>query len=357
MMENNTKILMCGNHNSNKGGMTTVINQILDKDWKEEHIQIKFIPTYYRGNKILTIAFFALGYLRVFFALLFYKPDVFYTHMSVRGSYTRTKALQKLSRRFSIPIVVHLHGSEFEDWYNNESADRKKEISSFISNCDAFIVLGQKWERFVKEISPSANIRQIHNCISVPSTTVSWDENEIRFLFLGVLIPRKGVKDLLKAIKHLDEQHAIDQCVFDIGGTGSEEEQLRKYVDDNALSKKVNFLGWVAGDAKNKVIEKSSVFVLPSYNEGLPVAILEAMSYGLPVISTNVGDIADAVRDDVNGYLIEPGDIDGLANAILKTIDKDKWDRLSKNSKYIAEKEFDIEQFYGALVSVWKSAS
>ena len=356
-MSNKTRILMCGNHNSNKGGMTTVINQILDKDWRTEKIHIKFIPTYYRGNRFLTIAFFIMGYLRVFFALVIYKPDVFYTHMSVRGSYTRTKALQKLCRQVGTPMVVHLHGSEFEDWYNGESDVKKKEISSFISNCAAFIVLGQKWERFVKEISPSANIRQIHNCISIPASKVFWNDKEVRFLFLGVLIPRKGIIDLLKAVKQLDEQHSIDQCVFDIGGTGPDEEQLRMYVKDNSLSNKVNFLGWVSGNAKNRTIEKSSVFILPSYNEGLPVAILEAMSYGLPVISTHVGDIADAVRDNINGYLIEPGDIDGLKNAILKTIDRDNWDRLSKNSKEIAEKEFDIKQFYRDLISVWKSVS
>lgn len=348
---------MCGNHHSNKGGMTTVINQILDNDWKKEKIKIKFISTYYRGDMALTIFFFVLAYLRVFFALLFFKPDVFYTHMSVRGSYTRTKALQKLCKCFKIPMVVHLHGSEFEDWYNSESCEKKKEISVFISNCDAFIVLGQKWENFVRNISPSANIRQIHNCINIPTEKVSWNDNLTRFLFLGVLIPRKGVMDLLKAIKHLNEKHAIDQCVFDIGGSGPDEEQLRQYVKDNSLSNKVNFLGWVEGNAKNKVIEKSSVFVLPSYNEGLPVAILEAMSYGLPVISTHVGDIADVVREDVNGYLIEPGDNYGLENAILKIINKNNWHRLSKNSKEIAKKEFDIKQFYRDLVSVWKSVS
>lgn len=346
---------MCGNHHSNKGGMTTVINQILEKDWEKEQIQMKFIPTYYRGGKVLTIAFFVLGYVRVFFALFVYKPNVFYTHMSVRGSFARTKALQKLCRRYRTPMVVHLHGSEFEDWYKSESTWKKKEISDFILKCDAFIVLGKKWERFVKSISPSANIKQIHNCISIPVSTVYRNDNEMRFLFLGVLIPRKGVMDLLKAIKQLDDQHAIDQCVFDIGGTGPDEELLKKYVIENSLSSKVNFLGWIAGDRKNKTISQSQVFILPSYNEGLPVAILEAMSYGLPIICTHVGDVAEAVREDVNGYLIEPGDIDGLVNAIIKITDKDTWNRLSQKSKEIILNEFDIHHFYSELISVWKS--
>lgn len=350
------KVLMCGNHPSNKGGMTSVIIQILAKKWDEDGIALSFIPTYLPGGKIKTIAFFGISYLRLLGKFIFNRPDVFYTHMSVRGSFTRTKALHRLCKKFGVPDVIHLHGSEFKDWYESESNEKKKEIKTIIEECNAFIVLGQKWEEYVSSIAPAARIHQIHNCIAIPKATVSW-KTPFEYLYLGVLIPRKGVIDLLKAIKSLHDRGESENCIFSIGGTGTEEEYLKRYVIENGLDKEVHFLGWITGDEKDRVIMNSNALVLPSYNEGLPVAILEAMSYGLPVISTDVGDITDAVKEDENGYLISPGDVDSLADRLVKVKEEDIWKRLSKDARRIAEEQFDIGQFYKQLEQVWKSVA
>lgn len=351
-MKNSIKILMCGNHKSNKGGMTTVISQILDHDWSEDNIIIKFIPTYYSGKKFLTICYFIYAYIRVLFSYLLFKPNVFYTHMSVRGSFTRTKALHRLSKYFNVPDIVHLHGSEFKDWYNSESASKQEDIKALIEECSSFIVLGKKWKEFVTAIAPKAKVIQVHNCIKIPDATIE-QNSRFQFLYLGVLIQRKGVIDLLEAINNLYNQNKIDNCTFAIGGTGPEEETLKKYVEDNKLANIVRFHGWVTGLQKETLLQESSALILPSYNEGLPVSILEAMSYGLPIISTRVGDIEDAVDDTVNGYLFEPGDVNALANAICNVKDPEKWMQLSTASRKKAETEFNIVQFYAELKKAW----
>ena len=238
------KILMCGNHPSNKGGMTSVINQVLVRDWKKEDIELTFVPTYLPGGKVKTILYFAIRYLKVFFLLLFKKPDVFYTHMSVRGSFSRTKALHGLCKRLGVPDVIHLHGSEFKDWYESETDKKKKKIRTLIEECSTFIVLGQQWEKYVSRIAPKANIVQIHNCIDIPRGVVSWGD-KTAFLFLGVFIPRKGVIDLLRAVKLLADRGQLDNCEFRLGGSGVEENTLKEYVRKNGLDKYVHFLGWV----------------------------------------------------------------------------------------------------------------
>ena len=111
------------------------------------------------------------------------------------------------------------------------------------------------------------------------------------------------------------------------------------------------------GEKKITAISNSNVFILPSYNEGLPISVLEAMSYGMPVISTRVGDIEDAVIEGENGFLINPGDVESLAERIVWMKDKQRWDRLSNGARSIAETRFDIMRFYERLSEVWKEAA
>ena len=350
------KVLMCGNHPSNKGGMTSVITQIREHDWVKEGIELSFVPTYYPGKKWKTAGCFVYAYLKVLFTFLFKKPDVFYTHMSVRGSFSRTKMLHRLCRFFKIPDVIHLHGSEFAQWYDAETEDKKQSIQTLIRESGAFIVLGNRWENFVRGIAPDANVIQLHNCIRIPETVALWHEDGVRYMYMGVLIPRKGVIDLLKAIKLLADYKKIGKCSFDIAGSGPEEEKLKRFVKENALEEYVRFHGWITGERKTQLLENANVLVLPSYNEGLPVAILEAMSFGLPVISTTVGDISDAVQEGKNGYLITPGDVETLADRISALAKKEIWTVFSAESRQIAKQSFNIEQFYTDLLSVWESA-
>lgn len=94
--------------------------------------------------------------------------------------------------------------------------------------------------------------------------------------------------------------------------------------------------------------------IVPSYNEGLPMAVLEAISYGLPVIATDVGDMVAAVRDGENGYLIHPGDVEAIADAILKVSNKNQYDRFSKFSKELAIAKFNEDRFFEQILKVYQ---
>ena len=80
------------------------------------------------------------------------------------------------------------------------------------------------------------------------------------------------------------------------------------------------FVGWISGPQKHQLLSESDLYILPSYNEGLPLSILEAMSYRLPVISTPVGGTAEAVQEGVNGFLVPPGDKAALHDRLLRFI-------------------------------------
>lgn len=125
--------------------------------------------------------------------------------------------------------------------------------------------------------------------------------------------------DLIQAISLLKKEGWLNNIKFIIAGSGSEEESLKQQASELKVEPWIEFAGWTDGKAKERYLKESQALVLPSYNEGLPIAVLEAISYGLPVIATAVGDMAAAVREGENGFLIKPGDVSALADKIKKS--------------------------------------
>jgi glycosyltransferase involved in cell wall biosynthesis len=96
------------------------------------------------------------------------------------------------------------------------------------------------------------------------------------------------------------------------------ESQVRAYIEENELKNKVEFLGYLEGEKKDQVFADSDVLVLPTYGEGMPVVILEALSWGLPALTTPVGAISEVLSDGLDSILFDPGDVHFLADAIAK---------------------------------------
>ncbi len=346
-----TKVLMIGNDSSVKGGITSVITQLMEYDWNNKNIDMKFIPTYVDKNNIQKIFYFIRAYLNIKKEIRKNGTDIIYMHMSYKGSFTRKYLIQKLCKKNGIVNIVHLHGSEFKKWYDRVNVRKKKKIQNFMKNSDAFIVLGEKWEKTIKSIEPNTETVVVSNTVHIPDKNVTWKE-PFKLLFLGVLIKRKGVNDLLEAVAMIKDKVNIE-CV--IAGSGKEEDELKKRCSELKIEDSVTFKGWINGKEKIQLLEECQMLVLPSYNEGLPIAILEAISYGMPVISTDVGDISSAVIDKKNGYLIRPGEVNQLADRIERiSNNRNLYEEMSSESKKIAEKYFSDTLYFEQLLKILK---
>lgn len=339
------KVLMVGNDPSVKGGITSVINQLLSHNWIQDGIEMKFIPTYIETNNLKKILFFICAFKKIIKEFRYNKPDIVHMHMSYRGSFTRKFLIYKLCCIYNIPFIVHLHGSEFKKWFDCVDKRKQEKIRMLMKESKAFIVLGDNWDKVIREIEPDTNTVIVSNTIHIPKESVKWD-NPFRILFLGVLIKRKGVSDLLKATELLKSKLNNQKFKVIIAGSGSEYKNLKEETNSLKLNDVVEFVGWTDGEKKNNLLKSCQCLVLPSYNEGLPVCILEGISYGMPIIATNVGDISSAVNDNVNGYLIEPGDYKKLEGCIFKIAsDYNRFIEFSKNSKLNALKFSDTNYF------------
>jgi len=215
-------------------------------------------------------------------------------------------------------ILDDLEKSRFMRWF----------IPSVFRQCNIVMCQTQSWKQVYQSISGLPNNRfivipnwvDLELYLHIPAQRKRVDDR-VSILFLGRIERNKGVYALAEAVQMFRED--LRCCRFIICGMGPELGAFKEKIADLALSHLFEFRGWVTGLEKIKALRDADIFVLPSYREGLPNSLLEAMASGLAVIATAVGGIPD-ILDDNTGMLIQPGDIEALGRAIVE---------LSKNAE------------------------
>ncbi|MDE6285629.1 MAG: glycosyltransferase, partial [Muribaculaceae bacterium] len=142
----------------------------------------------------------------------------------------------------------------------------------------------------------------------------------VNFLFLGAVARTKGILDLLDAIAaHKDELDG--RFILHIGGCGPDDALADETIRKHNLGNLVVRHGWVTGEAKDRLIAASDVFILPSYAEGQPISLLESMAASMPAIVTPVGGIPELIDEGVNGVYCTPRDTESIFRAIFHFIE------------------------------------
>lgn len=191
-----------------------------------------------------------------------------------------------------------------------------------------FIVAqGFSWKKFYKEkFGIDKKVHIIHNWFKIDDSVLSrlgsvkQDPDNIIVFFCGWLVKEKGVLELTQVAQQFQTSHKNVRFVFAGGG------DLYDYCinqQNNGKLKNSNFLGWVETSDLDALYRKADIFVLPSYAEGFPNVLLEAMSFSLPIVASNVGAISDSVIDYVNGFCIKPKSIDSLLKALTILVEND----------------------------------
>lgn len=306
-------ILMVGT--SAPGGINEVMRGY-ERDGLFEKWSIRRIDTHCPGSLATRLGAAMKGFGKAFALLATGKVDAIHAHAAMRGSFWRKSILVLAGRLFRIPVLLHLHGSEMKQFYAEQPRWAQAVIRATLRQARVVIVLSSGWERYIAEIAPGTRLVVLPN-YSVPVPTgpaeaQAGDKPRFVFLFLGALIDRKGVYELLPAFAALERE--FDDVELWMGGRG-EDAKVQALMASLGLGR-VRLLGWVAGEEKTRLLQTADAFVLPSKNENLPLSIVEAMSAGLPVISTRVGGIPEMFSDSVQGLLIEPGSIEQLLAAM-----------------------------------------
>lgn len=312
------RVLMTGDYylNNHPGGISAVVQY-----WSMNFDELQYYPIYRSGGRLTKGWWFVTSYIRLFLRLLFdRKVKIVHMHTAADGSFKRNSQLIRMIRLFDKRIILHVHASRFKDFFNEATPDAKAGIRDVLGSIDRLVVLSESWKEWFMSIGvPDEMITVLHNITPVPTymPEAKADDGKLHFLFMGEIGQRKGVFDILKAL-HLHKDELDGRMELRIGGN-RQEELLLSTIKEYGLEDMVRFEGWVSGARKLELLNWADVYILPSFNEGLPISILEAMSYGCPIISTPVGGIPEVVRE--NGTLVTPGSAEEIYEAVRKYID------------------------------------
>jgi glycosyltransferase involved in cell wall biosynthesis len=272
------------------------------------------IPTYRDSDPRRRLLLFASALLALVRWCAGRGPRIAHVHMAARGSMYRKAIVVALAKAMRRPVVLHIHAGSgdidaFADrlgWLRGALLRAAFAISDRVLTVSASSAATLR-ERFIDE-----EILVVPNAPPEIAPNPPRGERErVEVLFLGGFAnPVKGGAVLREALPELLRRCPRARVL--LAGPGG---------DPGELPERARWAGWLEAEAKDRAFREADVFVMPSLSEGLPVALLEAMARGLPIVVSRVGGVPEVVSDGVDALLVEPGDPAGLAVRLAELVD------------------------------------
>lgn len=350
-------ILMIGPGTSDIGGVTTFVHFILNSAYLNQRFIITHMDTA-RGPQnqstagrlsVLNLSFMLQQIFKLCKILVIEKPQIVHLNVTAGLSFWKSIIFIIISRIFHAKAIAHIHGGDFNRFYDTSGNTKRKLISRTLALADVMVVLSGWWRAYIErilpkntevEVIPNAPDESFFYSLESDQTADGKDGNTI--LFVGSIGKRKGIFDILSAIPIVVKGWDAARFIFlgeeEIAG---EKENVLQTCRENNLLDHVRFAGWVTGDEKRKYYQQADIFILPSYAENLPFSLLEAMAVGLPVVTTPVGGIPELVEDGRNGFLIRPGNYQDLAESTLRLLKNSQLrEELGRNARLRIQQQY-----------------
>lgn len=301
------KILIIGSDIHSKGGISMLIHShsLLFE-------RFNFIATYSDGGlykKVICL----MKALLLFLSHCFKKDiKIIHIHTASYMDFYRNSIFIYIAKIFRKKVILHIHGGKFQEFYEQ----KKKFVTHICRKADMLISVSQYFVNFLKKEKLNKHVELLHNLTFPPKQEVTRAATSelINFLYVGSINDDKGIFDVLESIAQHQET-LKNKMKYHIGGTGNEE-RLNKFIQEYNLTDIVIYHGWIDKNKKEELYSGTDVYIQPSKFESFGISILEAMSYKIPIISTNVGGIPDLVKENHNGIFVEPGNKEQIFKAI-----------------------------------------
>jgi glycosyltransferase involved in cell wall biosynthesis len=353
------RILILGQFPPSSGGICTNLQNLLSSPIKEKyHFRIfptgskKYGKAGYFEESIVQKSFRAAGaFFRFTVTLVTNRPDAAHINTSVSGySPWRDLFFLALTKLFRVKVLFQVHGGRLDEFLMKRSFFSKLVILRTLRLADQIAVLSSVQKRAFEKYDIQNEIIIVPNIVdanrfSQNSKRKKPGDNLDRLIVILFITPiffkRKGVWEILEAVPQVTQSHKNVRFVFI--GADQEESTMRSYCVQKGLQSYVEFPGRRFGQAIIDAYHNADIFLLPSYQEGFPLTILEAMAAGLPVISTPVGAIPEVIENGVNGFLIPPRDSQALAEKINLLIEhRELREKMAENNKGKVREKYDL---------------
>lgn len=276
-----------------------------------------------------------------------------HVNMAERLDFVRESLVLAACRLLGIPTVLHLHAAQLHHAYRRWPAPLQALARRVFALPRACVVLGQASARFVTgELRvPAHRVEVVINGVPAPALPRRARTPAVpRVLFVGNLSERKGVPELLAALADPALQGRPLHLTLAGGG------DVAHYAAQAAalgVQDRVTFAGWTGQDALAALLAQADVLVLPSHDEGLPLAILEALAHGVAVVCTPVGEIPHTLADGREACFVRPGDAASIAQGLARVLgDASLRATLERNGRALWQRQFSLPQFAGHVAAI-----
>lgn len=310
--------------------------------------RLNHIHTHISGNRFKkSIAAFS-GVWNFILEALFYPPHLAVIYMSGDASFLRKSIVMIIARMRKIKTIVYCHSYDFDHFYARSADIMKRYIRYILSGTDKIIVLSDYWKESLSYILGRKDIvivppfsQEIETFLSIPLDDKSSKPGNL--LFMGAIEERKGIFVLLSAFSKVKDK-LDNNCSLTIAGEG-DIDAVQKYIEEENMSELVKIVGWADNDSKIKLFRETAIFVLPSFAEGFPLVLLEAMAGGIPVITGDIAGIRDLIKNGENGFLVEPGNTAELEEAIVNLLfDRQAREKIGKKARILIREKYMFEK-------------
>lgn len=340
-----SRVLIIGTSKYTRGGITAVIKaQQQGEQWRQYHC--KWIGYHVDRATWIKALYYIYAFIQYCICLPFYQ--IVHFQFSLPTDARRSYYFFKVAKWVSKKTIVHLH-----------CGDQMPEIWSpmydeLFTRCDLALVLSPSIKRNVEAyIGINHRVEVLYNpCPTIKGTT-PFEKREKEILFAGTLNSNKGYADLIKGFAKIAKKHPEWKVVF--AGNG-EVDKAKALAQKLGIECQCQFLGWVNGEQKDAAFRRASVLCLASYQEGFPMAVLDAWAYGVPIVTTPAGGLIDIINEGQNGLLFEAGNPDQLAVKLDKIISNSTLrEQIARESKKMSKTMFNINNLNEKLGEMYRS--
>jgi glycosyltransferase involved in cell wall biosynthesis len=275
---------------------------------------IDYVPTHCGGGALASAPMALRAARDLVAAIARHDRVALHVHSAAGPGFWRDAALMATAHAARCPVILHLHGGGFDRFHDACGTARRIAIRTLLERASVVAVASEWLRSWIRSVSRGANVVCVPYPVVMPARG---DPRPNLVLFLGRLAAEKGIYDLLQAISALRD--AVPDVRLVCAGDGDRIGVARE-AERLGIADAVKFTGWVGPSGKRALLENAAVFALPSYSEGMPMSLLEAMAAGVPAVATPVGGIPEVVVDGVSGFLAAPGDAATLTRLLRRLL-------------------------------------
>ena len=356
-------VILIGPGPDQMGGMATVVAQIGALDLGGRY-RIEFLPSTHGTDVRELMTSRVARHLRQLHRLRAVirrtHARIVHIHTCSGFSFYRAVADMLLAQELGCRVILHVHGAAFDTFYAEEPAWRRRVITWSLTRADRVVALSAAWRAKLRGMAPRAHAVIVENAIdSQPIAEVPRPGPTCRFLLLARMDEWKGIEDLLQACADLYTAGVPFEFVLaGPPGTAGDAGILTERIRGLGIEDVVRYVGTVQGTDKSQWLAWADVYVQPSHHEGMPIAMLEALACGLPIVATRVGAVPEMIEHERQGLLVPPRRPDLLSQAMGELASDGRLrERMASAARERALTRFGLDRLRDDLIGLYDSVS